>query len=126
MSFKKEDLLELVGGEEELDNLVGESMDEKLRDDGYLMYVSPSAGFKELDYEAMGRNAEAQTLGTKRQVFAEERQKIRNTLNNIFNDLKKPDINSEVRLNPEFAINIAEEDLDYILDAYLDGVDDNE
>lgn len=124
MSFDKKKMLELVGGEAGYDNAMAESVAGKIADEGQLMFVPPDRGFREFGDEEVDGNADALLPGIQRQVFAEERVKIKTMLESIFEELRKPDVNSEVRLNPHCEISITDEDIDTILASFLDGLED--
>jgi len=120
----KDQILNLIGGEEGAEELMAEVVSDKIADDGFLVYVPPEHSLIEVDDDELDELAEQQSIATLRLMFADLRQKIRNALEEIFSDMKKHNDDSEIRLNKFYNVEISEEEIDLVMMAILDGVDD--
>ena len=114
MSFKPENF----------DAMVGEAIAAKTAGGNNIMFVPPDRKFSEINFDTLSEHAKLTLPFAKREIFKDERDRIVSMISNIFKDMKKPDTVSEVRLNPEFSVSVSDEDIDVVLDAWLDGVDD--
>jgi hypothetical protein len=124
MSFDRDKVLELMGGEQKFDDAMDETFTEKIGDEGQLLFVPPDRGFNEFSDEDVDSNSKALLPGMEREMFSEERTKIKTMLESIFESLRDPSTPSEIRLNPHCEISIDDEDIDAILESYLDGLED--
>jgi len=113
------DMTEAMGGKEGIRDVFVDAASDKIIKEGFINYTPPERRENLPDDEMMGRMADSEGLNLQRSIFSEERQMARNAINQIFQDMKDPDIETSTQLNPEYQVNITEEDLDYFMDAFL-------
>lgn len=120
----EKDILSIIGGEQGAIDLYAEAIDDKIADDGILVYVPPESNIEPVDYEKVSQIAEESVIEQLRMAFPEMRQQIRAMIMSIFDHMKDHNSDSEIKLNQDFVINISEENIDEIMLAILDGVDE--
>jgi len=126
MSIKitEEQILNIIGGQAGAEEIMTEVVADRLDDDGYLVYIPPEHSLIEVDSDTVDELAEQGALEQLRHTFADLRKKIYDALNEVFEEMKDHDSDTEIKLNKFYSIEITEEDIDTIMFAILDGVDD--
>ena len=97
-----------------------EAMDRQLdHTGGSLAYFAPEEPLDEINDDDVETVAQFTTKQAMRVAFAEEREKIRQTVLEQF-EMMKQDNESEVRFSEDVVLDVDEDDLDELLDAYME------
>ena len=97
-----------------------EAMDRQLdHTGGSFAYFAPEEPLYEINDDDVETVAQFTTKQAMRVAFAEEREKIRQTVLDQF-EMMKQDNESEVRFSEDVVLDVDEDDLDELLDAYME------
>ncbi len=120
MSYEK-NVEALLGGKQGMDDILSEVMQDKMDDDGILVYVPPMSPLEMFSDDDVEYIANTDSIFMFRYVFEDLRNHVREMMEGVFEDLKNHELDSEIRVNPEFSPNFSDEDIDYVTKAILDG-----